>query len=254
VAYHEAGHAIAGWFLEHADPLLKVSIVPRGVAALGYAQYLPKEQYLYRTEQLMDSMCMTLGGRIAEAIFFDKISTGAQNDLERITKLAYSMVTIYGMNEKVGHVSFHDPQGEYGYQRPYSEKTAELIDQEVRALIQKAYDVTKNLLTEKRAEVEKVAKALLEKEILFKADLEVLIGPRPYDPIEEELAAIKTTTVETPQVVTSDDTIALPASSDNQESTTVETTETTATTPESQDSKNPAESNTEVSGEDGVDK
>ena len=232
VAYHEAGHAIAGWFLEHADPLLKVSIVPRGVAALGYAQYLPKEQYLYRTEQLMDSMCMTLGGRIAEAIFFDKISTGAQNDLERITKLAYSMVTIYGMNEKVGHVSFHDPQGEYGYQRPYSEKTAELIDQEVRALIQKAYDVTKNLLTEKRAEVEKVAKALLEKEILFKADLEVLIGPRPYDPIEEAVV-IETSSEETPLVVPADDTIALP---------------------ESQDSNNLAESNTEVSGEDGVDK
>ena len=232
VAYHEAGHAIAGWFLEHADPLLKVSIVPRGVAALGYAQYLPKEQYLYRTEQLMDSMCMTLGGRIAEAIFFDKISTGAQNDLERITKLAYSMVTIYGMNEKVGHVSFHDPQGEYGYQRPYSEKTAELIDQEVRALIQKAYDVTKNLLTEKRAEVEKVAKALLEKEILFKADLEVLIGPRPYDPIEEAVV-IETSSEETPLVVPADDTIALPESSDNQESTAVETTETTATTSES---------------------
>ncbi len=132
VAYHEAGHAIAGWFLEHADPLLKVSIVPRGVAALGYAQYLPKEQYLYRTEQLMDSMCMTLGGRVAEDIFFGKISTGAQNDLERNTKLAYSMVTIYGMSEKVGNVSFYDPQGEYGYQKPYSEKTSELIDQKVR--------------------------------------------------------------------------------------------------------------------------
>ena len=185
VAYHEAGHAIAGWYLPHADPLLKVSIVPRGVAALGYAQYLPKEQYLYRTEQLMDSMCMTLGGRIAEDIFFGKISTGAQNDLERITKLAYSMITIYGMNEKVGHVSFHDPQGEYGYQRPYSEKTAELIDQVVRALIQKAYDITKALLTEKKDDLEKVAKALLEKEILFKADLENLIGRRPFDPVEE---------------------------------------------------------------------
>lgn len=185
VAYHEAGHAIAGWYLPHADPLLKVSIVPRGVAALGYAQYLPKEQYLYRTEQLMDSMCMTLGGRIAEDIFFGKISTGAQNDLERITKLAYSMITIYGMNDKVGHVSFHDPQGEYGYQRPYSEKTAELIDQEVRALIQQAYDITKALLTEKKAELEKVAKALLEKEILFKSDLEDLIGRRPHDPVEE---------------------------------------------------------------------
>ncbi len=197
VAYHEAGHAIAGWYLPHADPLLKVSIVPRGVAALGYAQYLPKEQYLYRTEQLMDSMCMTLGGRIAEDIFFGKISTGAQNDLERITKLAYSMITIYGMNEKVGHVSFHDPQGEYGYQRPYSEKTAELIDEEVRALIQKAYDITKSLLTEKKAELEKVAKALLEKEILFKADLEDLIGRRLHDPIEEPVVAIESA-IETP--------------------------------------------------------
>jgi AFG3 family protein len=197
VAYHEAGHAIAGWYLPHADPLLKVSIVPRGVAALGYAQYLPKEQYLYRTEQLMDSMCMTLGGRIAEDIFFGKISTGAQNDLERITKLAYSMITIYGMNEKVGHVSFHDPQGEYGYQRPYSEKTAELIDEEVRALIQKAYDITKSLLTEKKAELEKVAKALLEKEILFKADLEDLIGRRPHDPIEEPVVATESA-IETP--------------------------------------------------------
>jgi cell division protease FtsH len=197
VAYHEAGHAIAGWYLPHADPLLKVSIVPRGVAALGYAQYLPKEQYLYRTEQLMDSMCMTLGGRIAEDIFFGKISTGAQNDLERITKLAYSMITIYGMNDKVGHVSFHDPQGEYGYQRPYSEKTAELIDEEVRALIQKAYDITKSLLTEKKAELEKVAKALLEKEILFKADLEDLIGRRPHDPIEEPVVATESA-IETP--------------------------------------------------------
>jgi cell division protease FtsH len=183
VAYHEAGHAIAGWFLEHADPLLKVSIVPRGVAALGYAQYLPKEQYLYRTEQLLDSMCMTLGGRAAEQIFFGKISTGAQNDLERITKLAYSMITMYGMSEKVGQVSFHDPQGEYGYQRPYSEVTAQMIDEEVRRLINEAYARTIALLTEKKEQVETVAKELLEKEIIFKADIERLIGQRPYDPI-----------------------------------------------------------------------
>ncbi len=183
VAYHEAGHAIAGWFLEHADPLLKVSIVPRGVAALGYAQYLPKEQYLYRTEQLLDSMCMTLGGRAAEQIFFGKISTGAQNDLERITKLAYSMITMYGMSEKVGQVSFYDPQGEYGYQRPYSEVTAQMIDEEVRRLINEAYARTIALLTEKKNEVETVAKELLEKEIIFKADIERLIGQRPYDPV-----------------------------------------------------------------------
>ncbi len=210
VAYHEAGHAIAGWYLPHADPLLKVSIVPRGVAALGYAQYLPKEQYLYRTEQLMDSMCMTLGGRIAEAIFFGKISTGAQNDLERITKLAYSMITIYGMNSKVGHVSFHDPQGEYGYQRPYSEKTAELIDEEVRALIQKAYDITEALLTEKKAELELVAKALLEKEILFKSDLETLIGRRPFDPIEDAVVEAETNstgTIETPAIAEDNNTV-----------------------------------------------
>lgn len=179
VAYHEAGHAIAGWFLEHADPLLKVSIIPRGVAALGYAQYLPKEQYLYRTEQLLDSMCMTLGGRAAEDIFFGKISTGAQNDLERITKLAYSMVTIYGMSEKVGNLSFYDPQGEYGYQKPYSDKTSELIDEEVRRLIKEAYDRTRNLLEAKKEAVKAVAEELLSKEILFQTDLERLIGARP---------------------------------------------------------------------------
>jgi AFG3 family protein len=190
VAYHEAGHAVAGWFLEHADPLLKVSIVPRGVAALGYAQYLPKEQYLYRTEQLMDSMCMTLGGRVAEDIFFGKISTGAQNDLERNTKLAYSMVTIYGMSEKVGNVSFYDPTGEYGYQKPYSEKTSELIDEEVRSLLGKAYNRTKELLLSKKDQVESVAKELLTKEILFKSDLERLIGPRPYEIKEHEVSII----------------------------------------------------------------
>jgi cell division protease FtsH len=190
VAYHEAGHAVAGWFLEFADPLLKVSIVPRGVAALGYAQYLPKEQYLYRTEQLIDSMCMTLGGRVAEQIFFGKISTGAQNDLERITKLAYSMVTIYGMSPKVGNVSFNDPTGEYGYQRPYSEQTAQLIDQEVRELIDTAYNRTIALLTEKKAEVESIALELLDKEIIFKSDLDRIIGKRPFEEDEQITATI----------------------------------------------------------------
>ncbi|MCB9240715.1 MAG: ATP-dependent metallopeptidase FtsH/Yme1/Tma family protein [Flavobacteriales bacterium] len=181
VAYHEAGHAIVGWFLEHADPLVKVSIVPRGVAALGYAQYLPKEQYLYRTEQLIDAMCMTLGGRAAEEVFFGKISTGAQNDLERITKMAYAMVTMYGMNEKVGNVSFHDPQNEYGFQKPYSDETAELIDQEVRKLIADAYERTKKLIEEKREQLETIAQELLQKEIIFQSDLERLIGKRPFE-------------------------------------------------------------------------
>ncbi|MFC3561385.1 ATP-dependent zinc metalloprotease FtsH [Pedobacter jamesrossensis] len=181
VAYHEAGHAIAGWFLEHADPLVKVSIVPRGVAALGYAQYLPKEQFLYTTEQLIDGMCMTMGGRVAEDITFGKISTGAQNDLERITKLSYAMVSIYGMNEAVGNVSFHDPQNEYNFNKPYSEKTSELIDVEVRKLIGDVYIKTKQLLIDKRDGLEKLAQKLLEKEILFQADLEEILGKRPFD-------------------------------------------------------------------------
>ncbi|MFT4522408.1 MAG: AFG3 family protein [Bacteroidia bacterium] len=181
VAYHEAGHAIVGWFLEHADPLVKVSIVPRGVAALGYAQYLPKEQYLYRTEQLIDAMCMTLGGRAAEEVFFSKISTGAQNDLERITKMAYAMITMYGMNDKIGNVSFNDPQNEYGFLKPYSEKTAEIIDDEVRKLISTSYERTKALIRDKKSQLEIVALELLEKEIIFQADLERLIGKRPFD-------------------------------------------------------------------------
>jgi len=181
VAYHEAGHAIAGWFLEHADPLVKVSIVPRGVAALGYAQYLPKEQFLYTTEQLTDGMCMTMGGRVAEDLVFGKISTGAQNDLERITKLSYAMVTIYGMNTEVGNVSFHDPQNEYNFNKPYSEKTSELIDIEVRKLIGQVYERTMQLLVEKRTGLEKLAEKLLEKEILFQADLEEILGKRPFE-------------------------------------------------------------------------
>jgi cell division protease FtsH len=181
VAYHEAGHAIAGWFLEHADPLVKVSIVPRGVAALGYAQYLPKEQFLYTTEQLLDGMCMTMGGRVAEDIVFGKISTGAQNDLERITKLSYAMVTIYGMNQKIGNVSFNDTQGEYQFNKPYSEKTSEMIDEEVRNLIDGVYQTTKSLLLEKRDGLEKLAHKLLEKEILFQSDLEEILGKRPFD-------------------------------------------------------------------------
>ncbi len=182
VAYHEAGHAIAGWFLEHADPLVKVSIVPRGVAALGYAQYLPKEQFLYNTEQLLDEMCMTLGGRAAEEIVFGKISTGALSDLERITQTAYSIVTIYGMNEKLGNISFYDSKGqnEYRATKPYSEFTAQLIDAEVRTIIETAYERTKALLREHQPELEAVAQELLRREVLLQEDLERLVGPRPF--------------------------------------------------------------------------
>jgi len=181
IAYHEAGHAVCGWYLEHAYPLLKVTIVPRGTAALGYAQYTAKEQYLYNTDQLMDQVCMTLGGRASEEIFFSKISTGAQNDLQQITRIAYAMVTVYGMNDKVGNVSFYDPQQENAFTKPYSEETSKIIDQEVRKLIDEAYERTKALLREKKSQVEKLAEALLEKEVLFQSDVEALIGKRPYE-------------------------------------------------------------------------
>lgn len=181
IAYHEAGHAICGWYLEHAYPLLKVTIVPRGTAALGYAQYTPKEQYLYNTDQLNDQICMTLGGRASEDIFFNKISTGAQNDLQQITRIAYAMVTVYGMNDKIGNISYYDPQQDQTFTKPYSDETAKLIDEEVRKLIDVAYIRTKNLLLEKKVEVEKLAEALLEKEVLFQSDVETLIGRRPYE-------------------------------------------------------------------------
>ena len=181
IAYHEAGHAICGWFLEHAYPLLKVTIVPRGTAALGYAQYTPTEQYLYTTDQLMDQICMTLGGRAAEEIFFGKISTGAANDLQQITKIAYSMVTAYGMNNKVGNVSFYDPSQENTFTKPYSEETGKIIDEEVRNIIDEAYKRTLQLLTEKKQEVEILAKELLDKEVLHKSDVEELIGRRPFE-------------------------------------------------------------------------
>lgn len=193
IAYHEAGHAICGWYLEHAYPLLKVTVVPRGTAALGYAQYTPKEQYLYNTDQLMDQICMTLGGRASEDIFFGKISTGASNDLQQITKIAYSMVTVYGMNDKVGNISFYDPNQDNTFTKPFSEETGKIIDEEVRKLIESAYAKTKNLLTEKRGDVELLAKELLRKEVLFKSDVEALIGKRPYEEkkildIEPEMA------------------------------------------------------------------
>ena len=183
IAYHEAGHAICGWFLEHASPLVKVTIVPRGIGTLGYAQYLPKEEYITRTEQLLDRMCMTFGGRAAEAIVFGKISTGAQNDLDQVTKMAYSMVAVFGMNEKVGQVSFYGMQND-SFTKPYSEETSSMIDAEVRGMVNAQFERAKQLLTEKREELEILARQLLEKEVLIKSDLEKLIGPWPFAPQE----------------------------------------------------------------------
>ncbi|RWS20490.1 ATPase-like protein, partial [Leptotrombidium deliense] len=180
VAYHEAGHAVCGWFLEHADPLLKVSIIPRG-KGLGYAQYLPKEQYLYTTQQLFDRMCMTLGGRASEQVFFNRITTGAQDDLKKVTQSAYAQIVQFGMSDKVGNLSFDLPQqGEMFIEKPYSEETAQMIDNEVRKLVQTAYEKTVKLITEHKADVEKVAQRLLSKEVLDREDLIELLGPRPF--------------------------------------------------------------------------
>ena len=183
IAYHEAGHAICGWFLEYASPLVKVTIVPRGVGTLGYAQYLPKEEYITRTEQLLDRMCMTLAGRAAERIIFNKISTGAQNDLDQVTKMAYSMISIFGMNEKVGNVSFYGMSQE-NFNKPFSDETATLIDDEVRLMIDLQYQRAQHLLNERKDQLHALASALLEKEVLHKADVIRIIGERPF-PIEE---------------------------------------------------------------------
>uniref|UniRef100_A0A3Q3MSH2 AFG3-like protein 1 n=1 Tax=Mastacembelus armatus TaxID=205130 RepID=A0A3Q3MSH2_9TELE len=180
VAYHEAGHAVVGWFLEHADPLLKVSIVPRG-KGLGYKWYLPKEEYLFTQEQLFDRMCMMLGGRVAEQVFFHRITTGALDDLRKVTQSAYAQVVEFGMNEALGPVSFGMcKQGDIVFEKPFGEPTAQLIDHEVRLLIDAAFQRTLQLVIDKKEMVEKVAKHLLEKEILDKTDMMELLGPRPF--------------------------------------------------------------------------
>jgi len=181
VAHHEAGHAVVSWFLEHASPLLKVSIVPRGMGALGYAQYVPKERKLHTKAQMMDQMCMMLGGRIAEKVFFGSISTGAQDDLQKVTRLAYGLVTVYGMSDKVGNLSFPQPQdGQINSQRPYSEQVAETVDEEVRQIVWEAYDRTLVLLEEKKELAAALAARLLEKEVLLRADVIELLGERPF--------------------------------------------------------------------------
>jgi cell division protease FtsH len=179
IAFHEAGHAVCGWFLEHASPLVKVTIVPRGIGTLGYAQYLPKEEYITRTDQLLDRMCMTLGGRAAEQVIFQRISTGAQSDLDHVTKMAYSMVAVFGLNDKVGNVSFYSMSQDQ-FQKPYSDETAEMIDNEVRLRIEKEYLRAREVLKEHSAELNILAKELLAREVLLKSDVIKLIGPRPF--------------------------------------------------------------------------
>lgn len=182
IAYHEAGHATISWLLKYAHPLVKVTIVPRG-KALGAAWYLPEERSITTKEQLLDEMCSILGGRAAEELIFGKVSTGAQNDLEKVTKQATAMVSIFGMSDKIGNVSYYDSTGQsnYGFSKPYSEKTAELIDQEVKELIQTSYERAKQVLKDNREGHQKVSQLLLEREVIFSEDLEAIFGKRNFD-------------------------------------------------------------------------
>uniref|UniRef100_A0A2N9HU25 AAA+ ATPase domain-containing protein n=1 Tax=Fagus sylvatica TaxID=28930 RepID=A0A2N9HU25_FAGSY len=184
VAYHESGHAVSGWFLEHAEPLLKVTIVPRGTAALGFAQYVPNENLLMTKEQLFDMTCMTLGGRAAEQVLLGKISTGAQNDLEKVTKMTYAQVAVYGFSDKVGLLSFPPREDSFEMIKPYSSKTAAIIDSEVREWVGKAYERTIQLIEEHKEQVAQIAELLLEKEVLHQEDLLRVLGERPFKPSE----------------------------------------------------------------------
>jgi cell division protease FtsH len=181
VAFHEAGHATISWMLEHASPLVKVTIVPRG-RSLGAAWYLPEERLIVRPEQMLDEMCAALGGRAAEKVIFDKISTGALSDLEKVTKQARAMVTVYGLSDKVGNLTYYDSSGEneYGFSKPYSERTAELIDKEISSIIETQYERALKLLEENKDKLTELAEVLLKKEVIFKDNLEAIFGKRPF--------------------------------------------------------------------------
>jgi len=189
VAYHEAGHATVSWLVEHASPLVKVTIVPRG-RSLGAAWYLPEERHLTTAEQMLDEMCAALGGRAAEDVMFGKVSTGALSDLEKVTKQAYAMVTVYGLNDRVGNLSYYDSTGqsEYTFGKPYSEKTAEVIDEEVSRLVEAQYQRAKRLLTENKDKLTTLATQLLEREVIFKEDLEKIFGERRFAKAPEPVA------------------------------------------------------------------
>ena len=186
IAFHEAGHATVSWLLEYASPLVKVSIIPRG-KSLGAAWYLPHERQITTTEQIFDEMCAALGGRAAEELMFGKISTGALSDLEKVTKQAQAMVTVYGLNERIGNISYYDSRGETSFTKPYSEATARIIDEEVSKVIEKAYIKAKEILSGNKKKLVEVAEALLKDEVIFKADVERILGPRPF---EEEVKVV----------------------------------------------------------------
>jgi cell division protease FtsH len=211
IAYHEAGHAAVSWLTEHANPLIKVTIVPRG-QSLGAAWYLPEERSITTTEQILDEMCATLGGRASEEVVFGNISTGALSDLEKVTKQSQAIVKIYGLSNKVGNVSYYDSSGqsEYNFQKPYSEKTAEMIDKEISEIIETQYLRAKEILRNNRLKLDSLAAILLEKEVIFKDDLEAILGERPFEieemPIFEEKIIPSNTSTE--NVVTQNSSVA----------------------------------------------
>ena len=192
IAYHEAGHALVSWLLEHAAPLVKVTIVPRG-QSLGAAWYLPEERQIVRTEQMLDEMCATLGGRAAEKVMFDKISTGALSDLEKVTKQARAMVSVYGLNDAIGNLTYYDSTGqsEYNFSKPYSEETAQKIDHEISGIIEKQYARAIEILNLSKDKLIELAERLLEKEVIFKDDLETILGKRPFKTNSEKIEEAK---------------------------------------------------------------
>jgi len=214
IAYHEAGHAAVSWLTEHASPLIKVTIVPRG-RSLGAAWYLPEERQLTTAAQMMDEMCAALGGRAAEQVVFGEVSTGALSDLEKVTKQAYSMVSVYGLNEKIGNISFYDSSGQsdYSFSKPYSEKTAELIDEEVKIIVDGAYQRTMQILQDNRDKLNQLAELLLEKEVIFKEDMVRIFGEKntskeeqPLIHKEEVAASIESSTEKTVETEQNNDT------------------------------------------------
>ena len=192
IAYHEAGHAIISWLLEHAAPLVKVTIVPRG-QSLGAAWYLPEERQIVRTDQMLDEMCAALGGRAAEKVIFNKISTGALSDLEKVTRQAKAMVSVYGLNDTLGNITYYDSSGQsdYSFSKPYSEETAQVIDKEISKIIEKQYKRAIGLLKNSKDKLKQLADRLLEKEVIFKDDLENILGKRPFKTNNEKIEEAK---------------------------------------------------------------
>lgn len=231
IAFHEAGHATVSWMLEHASPLLKVTIVPRG-QSLGAAWYLPEERSITTTEQIQDEMCSALGGRAAEELIFGKISTGALSDLEKVTKQAYAMVSIYGLNKRVGNISFYDSQGRDTFTKPYSEETARVIDEEASKLIEDQYQRALQILADNKDKLTQLAEKLLSQEVIFKEDLETIFGKRPWDKSDETSASIENGIVDEVVLEEKQETPSSVVENLNQTETD-ENVENTETTPES---------------------